>query len=633
MPRNNSFDVTIGSDSYIALRDANGTPAIKLGAISNEPGPRNQIDSIIIESLHKGFGQTIMSDPNRYYSSDGLDPAYQGMLFMGTGGGGTTACAGTSPVAGTGAGIAEHDGTMFFIFAGGIFNISGTRVRSPQSTGSFSGSWAKHGNFIYFGRFTTSTGVSIASARYTISTAAWDDTATGTTYSGPVATFVTSFGNKLWYLQQAASGTAPTAYWNDSATLAAGNLHSFPISINTRITWIKVIGAYMLYTCIDGTIHGIDTDGVFAPVVSDQFVVGNAGFGRNSRDFLGGMLAPHTGGLLYITGDLSSYTEIGPFGMFPSNPTKDGFGFSAVQGVANASYTPSCHTVRNHIWYSDGYTIWHGIFNGNGVTWHFVAEKSAAIAQNDIGALFASGTGTPGGNWNLYYIGPFFDDNTGYIYTLPITNLHGTKGAQSTATVKYLITSFYVGDGNAGCVTKRFSKIRSNAVLAASTPATLSFDFRVNNEDAWTNIGSYNTASGGFFTLSFPSTSASLGRAVQLRIGIATTGTTDYNAHLNFPLYIDYEYVPAVKDFIRIPIIAGATPVGKAGGVARKTQTRETIIAAIQALMGTITTVVMDEGNTSWTVVVEDYNTVEMQDNIVLNSGESIVEVLVRRIA
>jgi hypothetical protein len=622
MTKEQSFDITLGSDDYVLARGKNNAPSISLGSMPIEPGSRMQIDSIVVPSLHKGFGELINTGSSRYYDSDGLDASIEGVLYPA--GVVSNTVTATNTVRGyKGGGVVQlPNGTIFYILPGGIWSTSAL-VRDPQSANSFTGSWALHGNYVYFGRFNHTTNASVNSARYQWTNGTWDDVASGTTYSGPDASFLVSFGNKMWWVENEALGTQPKVYWSDSATLAAANLRGpYTPTTSALITWIYVLGPYAIYMLDNGTIAGIDTDGVFAPLMTDIYSdVAEPYFGHGTCSFMGNAIVPHSNGLLMVSNSLNEISEIGPYSLMKPVPLFAGF-----PKTRDSTFAPSVVAYKNHIWYCDGKNIWHGVYGKDGMAWHYVTGGTLDVAGFRVFNSVSAG-------FNLDFMER--SNSTDYIVkTLALAHPDGYTGPLTTGVqAKTLTTPFFTGDGMAGCVTKRAVTLRGNATLDSATPTSILFEFRTSNESSWTTVGTYSTANGGFFTLSFPVTSARLGRGFQLKVSITPGGSASGNAHLNLPLYLDYEYVPSELDYVRFNILASSDPVGRRGAGVRRKHTKENIITAVQALIGTITTVKMNDSGTTWTVLVEDYNASQSSDGTVLNSGESIVEVICRRLS
>lgn len=620
MTKEQSFDITLGSDDYVLARGKGNAPSISLGSLPIEPGSRMSIDSIVIPSFHKGFGQKISNGESRYYDSTGLDASIPNAVWpFGVVSNTVTATSTTNSVYAAGNIMQTPDGVTLFILPEAIWSGSGS-VKSAIA-GCFTGSWAIHGNYVYFGRAedtAPSTYESLASARYDWTTQTWD--AAGV-FGGPTASFLYSFGNKLWYVHNFAAGTPPNIYWNDSPTLAGGSLRGpfTPVTYSGRVTGISVLGPYALYMMNNGTVAGIDSEGVFAPIVSDTYADADEPyFGHSSSLFLGNLAVPHTNGLLLISPDLSTVSEIGPFSLMQPTPTISGFA-----KTRDVSFPPASYTYKNHIWYSDGKNIWHGVSGRDGLSWHFVISGTQVAGLRVYNSTLDA--------FNVQYL-----DKSGSDYiakALPAVHPDGNTGPSSVTTAT-LTTPFYSGEGLAGCVTKRGVSVRGHATLDTSAPVTsITVKFRVTPEAAFTSLGSFSTANGGYFTLPFPTTSAALGRGFQLELTITPGGISSSYAHINLPLYIDYEYVPSENDYVTLNILAATDPVGRRGASRRLKHTKETITAAIQALIGTITTLKINDSGTTWTVLVEDYTSRQTLDGTVLNSGESIVEVVCRRLA
>lgn len=643
-----SYDIKLNSEAYVLARAPDGAPSISLGKAPREPGQHSQIGTVVIDSLHGGFGQAVARDPTKYFTSSGPDASVPGQLSSP----GETILTNTLTNANnTGIVLAVHntnfikfsDSLWFLITPGIIYSFDPsldsptlTPVADSETGGTltgtspynpyFTGSYALYGDFIYFGIATTNH-VSSTSLRYKISTTAWDLTGA---FGGPVASYFHAVGNRIWYSEY--DGTDQKIYWSDSATLAGGKLRG-PFTLNKStasiITNLWALGPYLVIFMSDNTINAIDEDGVLAPLIENAFVVtdnrDDYSFGFPAKAYLGGMIFPHSRGIAFMR-DISQINDISPVKTNPhyrsTYPGVSSGGALKIRSLAVNSEEIYAGTVLGQVLHAD-------IYESVGFRWHNMAPTAAQTVHNTAIEIISTGT-----RFRLW-IAASLGTNTGacYLYRKEIAfpnYFYAPIEAASGATD--LRTSYYTGDGLAGAVTKRFVGVRGYGEDLDTN--NLSLKFNVDGDPASgsdTAIGSVSTA-GGFFSVDFPKTTAALGRGVQIVFDWpAMTGTDTGRIH--FPLYIDYEFVPDTDDYIRFNILASPSPVGKQGVQLTKTKSKEIIEDEISALVGSIYTLTFAEDNRSWTVLVEDYTSKDSADNVVLNKGESVVEVLCRRLA
>lgn len=643
-----SYDILLNSEAYVLARSGSGAPAVTLGKSAREPGQHSQIGTVVIDSLHGGFGQAVSRDPLKYFTSSGPDASVPGQLSSP----GETSLEATLTNANNNGIVSSVHNTNFikfsdalwFLITPGIIYSFDPSVDTPtmtpvadSETGGtltgtspynpyFTGSYAIHGDFIYFGVATTDH-VSSTSLRYKISTNTWDLTGA---FGGPTASYFHAVGNRIWYSEY--DGTDQKLYWSDSSTGVLTPLRG-PFTLNKStesvVTNLWALGPYLLIFLSDNTLNAIDEDGVFAPLIENAFVVtdnrDDFSFGFPAKAYLGGMIFPHSRGIAFMR-DISQINDISPVKTNPhfreTYPGVSSGGAIKIRSLAVNSEEIYAGTVLGQVLHAD-------IYEQVGFRWHNMAPTAAQTVHNTAIEIISTGS-----RFRLW-IAASLATNTGacYLYRKEIAfpnYFHAPAEAATGATD--LRTSYYTGEGLAGAVTKRFISVRGYGEDLNTN--NLDIAFNVDGDPAGgsdTAVGSVTTA-GGFFSVDFPKTTASLGRGVQLVFDWpAMTGADTGRVH--FPMYIDYEYVPDVDDYVRFNILASPTPVGKKGVQSTKTKSQEIIEDEIAALVGNVHTLVLADGNRSWTVLVESYTSKASADDIVLNEGESVVEVLCRRLA
>lgn len=642
-----SYDIELDAvgastpEVYILARNGQGSPILTLGDMPNEPAPSAEIGSIVIPNFTGGFGQLLDSDPTKYLRSLRViltQPTHMAAITKSEATVGTITDgfeAATSNAFGGASFVPITDSLWFVVTPQKIYSFnpstSGSFADTTADAGYslaateyFTGSWAKHGTDIYFG-VANDSHVSQDMALWPISadpTAGWK----GLTEANTEASYMYSFGDKIWWVSNQAN--APhTAYWADSDLDNSPTIRGpFNIQSEARVTAIHILGPYLIYFVNDGTINGIDVDGVFAPLVTDN-VLSTSGqdnlFGHGTLDYSGGLLVPGATGLQYLTiGSISNISiyKFNPWqqDVFPIFQ-QSGFGIKALaiseEELFLGSDSGSSSVVRS--------LLIHGIQTSQDRFAYHPIVSASLFADDEIRAVSIY-TDPLNLQRLIYYV--YDDDSTDdaviRIATFPDPAVSTDVG---TDTSDGLLTTSLLGMAQGG-TTKRFIRVRGHLQSDSTIDFGVSFKVDSTGGDALTSMGTNKTAQGAW-SFDFPATSASLGRTVQLEFAI------DGFEMVQFPIYIDYESVPSKDDFISFTVVASPTPSGKQGVQSRKVQTRDTIVDTISALKGGHATLKFRDTSKTWTVIIEGYEAVDTSDDIVLNRGESAVKILCRRIA
>ena len=640
-----SYDIELDAvgastpEVYVLARDASGAPSLQLGDMPNEPGTAAEINTIQIPNFTGGFGQLLDADPTKYlyqFSVVATQPTHMAAKTEGSSTDRTIIDAfesATSNSTGAASYVPVSDTLWFLVTPQFIWSFNprtgGTYADttadigySLASTEYFTGSWAKHGTDIYFG-VANSSHVSQNMCFWPISTSAttgWGEVA------GAQASHMYSFGDKIWWVEN--KGAAPhEAYWTDTDLNSSPTIRGpFNIQSENRVTSIHILGAYLIYFLSDGTINGIDVDGVFAPLVTDS-VLSTSGqddlFGFGAIDYSGGLIVPSATGLHYLTVGSISNISIYKFNPWQNDVmhtilTSIGFGVKCIASSEEEIFlgtdggaTPILSILFHGIQIEPDRFAFHPIKTGSASS---PDEVRAIAVYTDPSSLQRL----------IHYVfdDDGVDDGIATHLTYPDPSLSSDTGVDSA---NGLIRTSLLGMAQGG-TTKRFIRVRGH--LQSESTIDFGVGFKVDGigDEAATSMGTFKTAQ-GLWNFDFPTTSASLGRTVQLEFNL------NGFEMVQFPIYIDYEMVPSKDDFISLTLVASPTPEGKQGVHSRKVATRDTIVDAISALKGGHATLKFRDTSKTWTVVVEGYEAVDSADDIVLNRGESAVKVLCRRIA
>lgn len=649
MAKRQSFDITLCSDDYILARNGAGVPQIQLGSSPNEPGFKSQVGSIRIDTFAGGMGEVISRTNQRYNKSNKANPTIDGMLlplgntnYANTTG---TTNAYSSSAYSYGA-IIPWESTFIIIYPRGIYSFDPdaalpvtVTVRLAAGAGFyFTGSWARHGDFFYFGRATDTTDVSVACGTWQISTGIAGTYA----ITGPVASYMYAFGNKIWYITNNAVGTPHGVFWTDADYYdgvtdnrweltggAAGTLRTLnTIKSTAKVTWLTVLGPYTIYFLDDSTFNTIDVDGVFAPLTKDEFAaIGGKDvyFGHPIEQLMGGLLIPYKYGFLWIE-DIDTFRNFPTPQVYYEWPS----GIQCFDAIGDEVFMmnrPGNNDINlYYMRFNERTPIWHQL------TWQSTESSFISAAAMKIWRK------TSNGQLRLWIIGKA-GTTTGTLQCIELASPNAC--ITSSQSQPYFITPFYLGDSIsapfADMVTKRFIRIRGYVVQNdAPSGGYIYLQYKVDGtlDSGFSNIASpsyIQTAGSGFFAAELPKTSASLGRACALEIDWINVDTSSA-PYLRLPLFIDFEYVPSEDDIITLPIVASIDE-NKGTNARRNKHTVENVMTTIQGIVGTIVTLKIFEGGQTWTVLVQDYNMNMTADNIILNQGEAIIEVRCRRIA
>jgi hypothetical protein len=639
---------------YIIARK-NGVPQLQLGHFASELGQKTQISTIPLGPFTGNMGQLIAADPTRYLWSDGLDASCEG--FLDSVGDRDIIHTFTNCFLTAAAATIQPDLTHGSLYPTIGANVLGVVGKTPfyfnATTGVVTALTALTGDHFHSGNMigwdADDVLISVCDANGLQGTTSFKfQTASATPSVTTVVTTPTayrfqklaSFGNRIWFANVSAAGVSHIYWTTGSNGFDFAQIRGpFTIRNPSQVSAIFPVGPYIMVCLDNGVIGAIDQDGVFAPVVANASFEGigrNRGFGTKWVDYLGAVAVPHGNGVLLFLSP-SDINEIGPGNKMQSNLSDyqsfDGaaHGISGTNGLAayhNELYAHAADDVAptftspQLMKYVNG--SWHGLgteLSTGSFTWGL----ATIIRERATKQLMA---------YSLVR-----DGNSAHLVRHDLSKPNHTSGAQVTeASSRRLRTSVYLGRELEGIYTKRFIRLRGHAYNLGSnddglTSASVYYMTDVEGTEVLELLGTIEN--NGIWTLPFPASMASFGKTIQFMFEYNLPAVAEddmVSGYLSYPIFADFEFVPEEDDYVRIPILASEHAIGVRSGQKRMKQTRENVIKQIQPLIGKIALLKMDNKNTVWTVLIEGYNTIEVADNIVLNQGEAIVEVLCRRI-
>jgi hypothetical protein len=166
----------------------------------------------------------------------------------------------------------------------------------------------------------------------------------------------------------------------------------------------------------------------------------------------------------------------------------------------------------------------------------------------------------------------------------------------STASIVNL--SNMAGPTPAANMTKVWNQIRGDWYKGSSGSAVLGFTgFKIDGSAV--TLGSVSTS--GPFSIDFTGTAANrLGR--ELTAGVVTLTNPVYDTRVDFPLTLDFVWVPSTQDALTIKVLVSAEVTGRVASLWRRAPWAQAKV--LLALRNTVTTLIFPEGD-SWTVFVE----------------------------
>lgn len=420
----------------------------------------------------------------------------------------------------------------------------------------------------------------------------------------------------------------PEVYWTDSSTGSLTPLRG-PYKIRTAkaVNWIHSIGQYLIYFLSDSTFNAVDSDGVFAPLTSDDFTIpsmpsaNDPRFGR-SDPFLSGLAIVHSTGMIWLQ-NIENFSFI----EFPEyHSSFAAAGISCLDAIGNSVY---CVT-RNS---SEGPELWKLIFNGRSFDPHLLIGNGNLNDFYPVHAVKAI-RHYQDGRTRLWFILGTGGSNL-ILKSLDMSNRHSINNYCGSLSWAFMKTPFYLGDDIsapfASGVTKRFIRVRGYAAWNNIEKFDIGFQVDSGIDSGFNYTTTQPTLEGsGFWTCEFPKTSAALGRGVSLEFLLGTDPDEEM-PYINLPIFIDFEYALTEDDVIVLPILVSKDETKL--NSRRLKHTVQSVATTMQGLMNTVQTLKIFEGGLTWTVFIEDYKLNTTSDNIIINDGEAVVELRCRRLS
>jgi len=612
MTRRTSYDVQLNGVPYLVVKDDDGVPAVVLGSSPKEPGQPGEITTIRFDAFHHGPGGQVDRGEGKYTQST-ADTSAPGMIYP------------------TGK-IAVYDYTVADLtletFLGGVFrDVSGADVvyvffilpkgvlQYTPSTGAlslakypptgyyFTGSRAKFNGKWWLG-CESSARVSGHMVTFEPSSGTWADT----TIHG---SHVFSARNKMWWAENKNVNTSPELNWSEVADLSTFS-GPYPLDTGGFVTWLQVLGPYVLVMKQDGNVYGVDEDGVWVPVIKgNSAYYSDPLFGHGTLEFQGRLLIPGLGQLLCIDTASLQTTDIHP-NKVQSGTVLYPCTFAPRPVIARMDDTLVV-CVSGYAYRFDDYP--------DGLSWNLATESGGtgssvqAVIQDPISAS---------DNRLLVCLLLVSGKTTVLSYSLPSSDRAFAPAAVSFAC--YVISQKNAGEGLASGVSKRPARVRGWASAAGWKVYV--------GTDTGTAILCGTTTAEGPYAFDVPSTVA-IGRYVYVKPTspeVAGTPPTGVWSYLSLPILVDCYAVPSATDDMTITILASQEQLHNQGGAWTRRNSKD-IYDALSALVGTSTTLLWGGpwNGTSWTVLVLAVTMTELEGPA-RTEGQKAVKVFLRRL-
>jgi len=609
MTRRTSYDVQIGGMPYLVVKDEKtGVPAVVLGSSPKEPAQPGGLVTLRVDTLHRGPGGPVDGGAGKYITAIG-DTRVPGALWpLGSE---ATVFYDVADLTATdfrgGTFRDDSAGTiyLYFITPKGVLRYKPSdntvsKVADPPMNRYFTGARAKFQGKWWLGVEDTLR-ISGHMVTFQPSTSAWVETAVHGSH-------VFSAKNKLWWAENKGTPTAPELNWSEAADLSTV-VGPYPLDTGGFVTWLHILGPYVLVMKQDGSVYGVDEDGVWVPVVKGNCVAwSDPLFGHGSLEFQGRLLIPGPGQLLCVDSASLAVTDIhpdriqvghgyGPNMLGERMPVLARFDDTVVLGAGRS-----------------GQTLWILGEYPEGLAWNIYSDGTQGdtilgILQHPVAY-----------NDNRLYLCDVsiaaYPDKTRIRRLYRSSTDHGFSPAALTAGLTSTARLF--GEGAAAGATKRFVRVRG-WVGGGTWPISIRPD-----EGTVTSCGSVTAA--GPFALDVP-TAVAPGRCVRVLI----TTPTAYE-QMAFPLYVDCYAAPAVTDDMTITVLASQEQLHNQGGAWTRRNSKD-IYDALSALVSTSTTLLWGSpwNGTTWTVLVLAVEMTELEGPV-RTEGQKAIKVYLRRL-
>ena len=344
-----------------------------------------------------------------------------------------------------------------------------------------------------------------------------------------------------------------------------------------------ILGPWAVWFKRDGQIYGMDTDGTLAPILPQGMTSADLRFGRGNCVFNQQIIIPHAHGCLSLNMSTLSTVDIHPSKVAEALTSLTAPGATAALWFGSrlfitlATSTPYLACYED---FSDGF--YYNILGDYGDYQYKARAVAARLISTGAVQLFVLTEGTTSIKTRLERI-----DVAG----------QGWSASPNTVRAGYVFTPYHSGEGGLALVTKRFFRLRGWA-QGVTANDYYGPQFALDG-GGYTALGDIKT--NGPFSCPFPAASSSLGRAVS--IAFVGYGTTVSAARLEGPFLIDFEYLPATHDRLRLGVMASWQQLTNRGDVRIRDSALD-VEDFLFGLRGTVTTLIWPTGVT-WNVLVE----------------------------
>ena len=505
---------------------------------------------------------------------------------------------------GVGGEVPGLDTYVFFILPKGVLRYVPTTgvislVKAPPAGFYFTGSHAQFQGKWWLG-VESDVRVSGNMVTFAPATGSWADT----TVHG---SHVFSAKNKLWWAENKGLTTSPELNWSEAADLSVP-IGPYPLDTGGFVTWLQVLGPYVLVMKQDGNVYGVDEDGVWVPVIKGNSIYrSDPLFGHGSLEFQGRLLIPGYGQLLCIDSSSLQTTDLHPIRVQRG----------VVVPPTQADLRPILARLNDTVvaWISG--VTWQLDEYPEGLYWNILDKVSAGMLL--IAQAMLQDPLSPIDNRLLCALRcPALGRTVVFSTCLPSVDHLFTPTSVETA--GYVTSQKNAGEGLASGVSKRPARVRGWA-SAAGWKAYV-------GTDTGTAILCGTTAAEGPYAFDIPA-AVGIGRYVFVEPTAPSPASWTY---LALPIYVDCYAAPAVTDDMAITILASQQQLHNQGGAWTRRNSKD-IYDALSALVGTSTTLLWGGpwSGTSWTVLVLAVEMLELEGPA-RTEGQKAVKVYLRRL-
>jgi hypothetical protein len=434
---------------------------------------------------------------------------------------------------------------------------------------------------------------------YTPATGTWADT----TVHG---SHVFAAKNKMWWAENKGVTTSPELNWSEVADLST-SAGPYPLDTGGFVTWLQILGPWVLVMKQDGSVYGVDEDGVWVPVIKGNSIYrSDPLFGHGTLEFQGRLLVPGYGQLICIDSSSLQTTDL-----HPSRVQR-----GSVIPITQVDSRPIIARMDDTIAAWVAGVIWRLDEYPEGLCWNVLDEGGTALLhahamiQDPLSIL---------DNRLLYVFGfPALDDTAVFSICLPSADHVLTP--TSIASDGYVTSQKNGGEGLASGVSKRPARVRGWAQAEGWKVYV--------GTDTGTEILCGTTTAEGPYAFDVPAAVA-IGRYVFVKPVSPTTAAWKY---LSLPIYVDCYAVPSMTDDMTITILASQEQLHNQGGAWTRRNSKD-IFDALDALVGTSTTLLWGGpwNGTSWTVLVLAIEMTELEGPV-RTEGQKAIKVYLRRL-